>query len=201
MENNPILKAALDYMAQGFCPVVIPPRAKAPEGKAWPDIAQRVTSQDAHYYFKPDNNIGLLLGYGGIFDIDCDCPEARTAAELVLIRANNLDTGFVFGRESTPRAHYVYKSQGAVPSTKRYEDPAVTDEEKATIVEFRGCTNDGSFGLQTVVPPSTHRDTSETIRFEVGVSRVPALVDADEPSRWSRGSRRPRCSRSIGRIR
>jgi predicted P-loop ATPase len=60
---------------------------------------------------------------------------------------------------------------------KKYEDTA--GDGKKCLVELRCLKTDGSVGLQTVVPPSIHRDTGEQIRFEPGFDREPANVDAD----------------------
>lgn len=168
--NNRILDAALEYLRRGYCPVAVPPAQKGPNTAHWPEQAQQVTAENAHRYFQPENNIGLLLGHGGLFDVDCDWPTAVTAARLVLP-----PTGFVFGRSSKPASHYFYIAAGTLPVNAKYVDP--TDGE--TIVEFRSVKKDGGLGLQTVVPPSTHRDTSEAVRLEVGANGVPATVDAE----------------------
>ncbi|HLG95521.1 MAG TPA: bifunctional DNA primase/polymerase [Bryobacteraceae bacterium] len=166
---NPILDAARAYLRAGYCPVPIPPREKGPTHKGWPAEAQQITPENAARYFKPDNNLGLLMGVTGLFDVDCDCPTAVTAARLLLP-----PTGFIYGHASAPRSHYIYTAAGEVPVNMRYVDP--TDGE--TVVEFRGLARDGTCGLQTVVPPSVHRDTGEAIRLETDADGVPSVVDA-----------------------
>jgi hypothetical protein len=47
------------------------------------------------------------------------------------------------------------------------------------LVELRGRKSDGTVGLQTVVPPSIHRDTGEPIEFDQGHDRGAANVEAD----------------------
>jgi hypothetical protein len=105
------------------------------------------------------------------FDVDCDSLTAVSAARLLLP-----PTGFIFGRASKPRSHYIYTASGAVPVYKKYVDP--TDGE--TIVELRGAKKEGGCGFQTVAPPSVHRDTGEAIRMEVDADGVPAVVNGEE---------------------
>jgi len=166
--TNPILDTALDYLRQGFCPVPIPPREKGPTNKGWPEEAQRITVENAHRYFKLDNNLGLLMGFAKLLDVDCDCVTAVNAARLLLP-----PTGFVYGRPSKPRSHYLYVASSGLPVNNKYVDP-----DGETIVEFRSLKKDGTCGLQTVVPPSVHRDTGEAIRLETDANGVPAVVDA-----------------------
>jgi hypothetical protein len=169
--TSPILEAALDYLRRGFCPVPIPPREKGPKEAGWPEEAQRITRETAPRYFKPENNLGLLMACYKHFDVDCDWITAVSAAKLLLPPA-----GFVFGRASKPRSHYIYTAAAEVPVYKKYVDP--TDGE--TIVELRGAKKEGGCGFQTVAPPSVHRDTGEAIRLEVDADGVPAVVDGEE---------------------
>lgn len=113
-------------------------------------------------------NIGLLLGYSGITDVDCDCPEAIAAARELLP-----ETGLIFGRRSKPFSHYLYRTDSPV-RTIQLLDPL----DAAMLVELRGLKSDGSIGLQTVVPPSIH-ETGEAVRFEHGYEGVPANIDAE----------------------
>jgi hypothetical protein len=168
MTPNPILEAALDYMRRGFCPVAVPPREKGPTKTGWPEEAQRITPETAHRYFQPENNLGLLMGVGKLFDVDCDCMTAVAGAKLLLPQ-----TRFVYGRASKPRSHYLYVASGEVPRYAKYVDPA----DGETIVELRGEKKSGGLGLQSIVPPSVHRDTGEAIRLEVDADGTPSVVD------------------------
>jgi hypothetical protein len=79
----------------------------------------------------------------------------------------------VFGRQSKPFSHLLYRSDPPVP-TAQFRDPL----DRSMLVELRGLSSDSSVGLQTVVPPSIH-ETGEPIRFETGFEGAPANVDAD----------------------
>lgn len=162
------LEAATAWIRQGFSPVPVPHRSKRPVLNWWErlEITADVASQ---YLSGAPQNIGLLLGdkYGST-DVDCDCPEAITAARKLLP-----DTGLIFGRQSKAFSHYLYRTDPPV-RTQQFRDAL----DHATLIELRGLSSDGSIGLQTVVPPSTH-ETGEAIRFEEGFDATAANVDAD----------------------
>jgi hypothetical protein len=64
--------------------------------------------------------------------------------------------------------------------TRQFRDPLKPAGDKGgMLVELRGRKSDGTLGLQTVVPPSIHRDTGEPIEFEHGHFRDAANIDAD----------------------
>ena len=72
--------------------------------------------------------IGVLLGeQSGSTDVDCDCPEAITAARGLLP-----ETGLIFGRESQPFSHYLYPSDPPL-QTQQFHDPL----DHATLIELR----------------------------------------------------------------
>jgi hypothetical protein len=79
-------------------------------------------------------------------DIDLDCLEAITAAPYFLP-----DTA-VFGHESKPTSHYVYKTNLYAAKTKAAIKLRSVD--KFGILEIR--TGGGDAGAQTVFPPSIH---------------------------------------------
>jgi hypothetical protein len=161
-------EAAANWLDRGFHPVPVPFREKGPVLKRWQEL--RVTKDELDRYFHDSaQNIGVLLGDGrGTADIDCDCLEAVAAAmELAP------PTGMVFGRESKPASHYIYRSDPDVRSRK-FVDPT---DKRTTIVELRSKTSSGGIGFQTVVPPSVH-NSGEQIRFEVGCDGDPAEVNA-----------------------
>jgi P4 family phage/plasmid primase-like protien len=162
------LDAAINWIQQGFSPVPIPHRSKRPVLQGWERL--EITTDLAPRYFsvKPQN-IGLLLGdkYGSA-DVDCDCPEAITAARELLP-----ETGMVFGRRSKPFSHFFYRSDPPV-RTSQFVDPL----DHKTLIELRGLSSDGSIGLQTVVPPSTH-ESGELVRFEKAFEGTPANTDAE----------------------
>jgi len=162
------LDAAIAWIRQGFSPVPVPHRSKRPVLNGWErlEITLDLVSQ---YFNGAAQNIGLLLGDKfGSTDVDCDCPEAITAARELLP-----ETGLIFGRQSKPFSHYLYRSDPPV-RTQQFHDPL----DHATLIELRGLSTDGSIGLQTVVPPSIH-ETGEPVRFEQGFDGTPANIDAD----------------------
>jgi P4 family phage/plasmid primase-like protien len=162
------LDAAIAWIQQGFSPVPIPHRSKRPilNGSERLEITMDLASQ---YFNGGSQNIGLLLGDKfGSTDVDCDCPEAITAARKLLP-----ETGLIFGRQSKPFSHFFYRSDPPVRAAK-FDDPL----DHKTLLELRGLSSDGSIGLQTVVPPSVH-ETGELVRFEKGFEGRPANIDAD----------------------
>jgi hypothetical protein len=118
--------------------------------------------------FGGEGNIGLIDGTpSGLVDIDLDCPHARLLAPTFLP-----PTPMKHGRRTSPLSHWWYACK-VPPPTKKYRDiPRETNgkRDKDCLVEVRA---DG--GLQTVVPPSVHPDTSESIEW--AGSLEPAEVD------------------------
>jgi hypothetical protein len=88
------------------------------------------------------------------------------------------ETLIVFGHKSKPASHHFYRSDAPLKSI-RYLDPAARKDERACLLELRSFASDGTVGLQTVVPPSTHSETGEPIEF-VGIKGDPGKVDAIE---------------------
>jgi hypothetical protein len=154
LENESPADAALRYIQEGFYPIPVPYRSKRPILKGWPGL--RITPEDVHDYFNGrPQNIGMLLGEAGATDIDCDAPEAVSAAAFLLP-----ETGFVYGRHSKPASHRMYFTDPPGRSEK-FIDPT----DKCTLLEFRCRKGDGTVGFQSIVPPSTHKDTGEATRF------------------------------------
>jgi len=162
------LDAAITWIQKGFSPVPVPHRSKRPVLKEWQRL--EITTEGASQYFNgASQNIGVLLGDKfGSADVDCDCPEAITAARELLP-----ETGLIFGRQSKPFSHFFYRSDPPA-RTLQFIDPL----DQGTIVELRGLKSDGSIGLQTVVPPSIH-ESGEPVRFEQGFEGIPANIDAE----------------------
>ena len=162
------LDAAKEWIGRGFSPVPIPYRTKKPTVDAWQHLEITTDSASEHLDSQP-RNIGVLLGDKfGSTDVDCDCPEAIAAARDLLP-----ETGLIFGRQSKPFSHFFYRSDPPL-LTQQFKDPL----DHAMLVELRGLPSDGSIGLQTVVPPSTH-ESGELIRFESGFAGTPSNVEAD----------------------
>ena len=91
------LDAAITWIQKGFSPVPVPHRSKRPVLKEWQRL--EITKEGASQYFNgASQNIGVLLGDKfGSADVDCDCPEAITAAREFLP-----ETGLIFGRQPVP---------------------------------------------------------------------------------------------------
>lgn len=141
--------------------VPIPARTKRPVAKGWPDL--RIGESEVGQHFKPNDNIGLILGEpsGWLIDVDLDCEEARELADQYLPA-----TGAITGRPSAPKSHRWYIAEGA--KTEKHTDP----QSNAMIVELR------STGGQTVIGPSVHPggEPYEAIDGDPAVVPAPMLT-------------------------
>ena len=127
------LDAAITWIQKGFSPVPVPHRSKRPILQGWEQL--EITTDAAPQYFNGKlQNIGLHLGdkYGSA-DVDCDCPEAITAARALLP-----ETGMIFGRQSKPFSHFFYRADPPVRTTQ-FHDPL----DHKTLIELRGLSSDG----------------------------------------------------------
>jgi hypothetical protein len=155
-----VLGAAEALMARGCAVLPLPYGKKDGAGKNWPN--RRIHPAEVAQYFCPGkNNVGVLLGAasGGLIDVDLDSPDAVELAQLILPR-----TDCVFGHDSKPSSHWVYRC-APLPGYKKFEDLA-----KQPIVEVRGN------GRYTVFPGSMH-PSGEVIRPEPGANGDPTAVD------------------------
>ncbi|MEA1831737.1 VapE family protein [Methylobacterium durans] len=155
MKTRP-LEVALSYINQGWNPVSIPFRTKAPKGSGWQDRIITAAEAPRHFNGAPQN-IGIILGpsSGGLTDVDLDCSEAVALAPMLLPA-----TKAVFGRASSPASHWLYVTSLGETSEKAkigFLDP----ETKVMLIELR-CG--GAKGAQTVFPGSTH-ESGETIEW------------------------------------
>ena len=133
------------YLRRGWAPIPVPHQSKNPARARWQ--ALRLTEEDLAAAFPGGpQNIGVLLGTpsSGLADIDLDVPLARLLAERCLPR-----TGARFGRASAMGAHRLYVVTGEA-MTKRWSDPTVPDDDRATLLELRFT------GAHTLFPGSTH---------------------------------------------
>src|SRR5262245_59918131 len=133
--------AAELYLAKGMAPFPLPPRSKDPGYSGWPEL--RLTRDDLDQDFPPgqDRNVGILNGApsGNHVDVDLDCSEAQLASETLLP-----PTGWVFGRPTAPRSHWIYKTDVPLDAAQ----VEYRDLDGAVLVELRGT------GGLTVYPPS-----------------------------------------------
>ena len=154
------------YASRGLAVVPIPEGQKNPALPSWQRL--RIEPEDVAEYFNGrPQNIGVLLGEpsGGIVDVDCDVPEAVSCAPYFLPETVRS------GRESSPRSHWWYRSEGA--RTDRFKDVDGT-----TLLELR------STGCQTLVAPSLH-PAGDRYLWEEGIREISA-VSPEELSRRCR---------------
>ena len=159
------LATALRYIAAGWSPVPIPFRRKGPIIEGWGRLRLNDESAEIHFIGK-QQNIGVILGEasGGLVDIDHDCREARLLAPTFLPPTNA-----IFGRESNPSSHWLYRSPGMV--TKQVKFPGT----RKTLLELRSNSQTDQ-PCQTVFPGSVH-EGGEPIRWRS--AGAPAAVDSD----------------------
>src|SRR5262249_22563382 len=121
--NNSVAASARTLIERGMVPVLVYPRDKKPVGDGWPDI--RYTVMEAAEVFTADHNIGINLHASGVADVDLDSPQARLLAATFLP-----PTGMIWGRTSTPRAHWAYKLTGDIDQGESKYHGVLTQEEK-----------------------------------------------------------------------
>jgi putative DNA primase/helicase len=162
---------ALEYVRRGWAVIPVPFREKGPRLKGWQNLRINSAEQVAHY-FRDATNIGVILAAasGGLVDVDIDCAEAIELCGKILPK-----TGSVFGRGSKRGSHRLYRVGGPAPSMK-LSDPINGN----TLIELRGDKQDGTAGLQTIVPPSIH-PSGEPIEWVEDAE--PALIEYNELKR------------------
>jgi hypothetical protein len=155
------LDHAISYIRKGYAPIPTPYREKSPGISGW--NALRITEEDADYYFPGgEQNISFLLGEpsGGLIDIDIDWYSTVGIAPHFLP-----PTPAVFGRDSKPRSHWLYRYKGGELESDDYGVPKELkpSDEKCKIIEFR-YPKPGK-GAPLVAPGSHHADTGELIQW------------------------------------
>jgi DNA polymerase I-like protein with 3'-5' exonuclease and polymerase domains len=141
------------YIKWGLAPIPLPYKSKNPGYPNWQKLNVTPDNLDAYFPSNTKLNIGILNGApsNNHVDVDLDCFEARLVASSLLP-----DTGWIFGRETAPNSHWIFKSESPVSqSSLKY-----CDVDGATLIELRGT------GGHTVFPPSSHNDTGEIITWE-----------------------------------
>ncbi len=149
------LAVARDYIKRGWNPIPYDYGTKSPRDDGWQ--RQKITDANVHERFNSGKqNIGVQLGpkSNGLADVDLDCSEAMTLARHLLP-----STDAIFGRESKPAAHYLYR----VPDPDPVAAIGYRDEKKEMICELR--LGGGGKGAQTMFPGSMHPD-SERVEWE-----------------------------------
>ena len=142
---------ALRFLKRGWQPIPVPRGSKNPGRRDW--SSERRDEAAVLRDFAEARNVGVLLGgaSGGLVDVDLDSPEALALAPAILPA-----TDAVFGRESTPRAHWLYRTNKA--STEKFSDPTSPTGNRAVLAEIRAS------GM-TVFPGSIH-PSGEEIRWD-----------------------------------
>ena len=132
------------------------PKTKQPVATDWPKNGQL-----ASVALKKGNNIGLILGSrSGLLDVDLDCLEAKSLADIIL----PLPIA-VFDRGTSDSGHYLYKTLTTGPRK------SFTAADKSTLAELRG---DGS---QTMTPPSVHPNGIQLAFTSFNVEALPLAYD------------------------
>jgi hypothetical protein len=96
------------YAARGLTVVPIPEGRKRPAIPSWQTLRLRPEELGDYFNGRPQN-VGILLGEpsGRVVDVDLDVPEA------VELGPRFLGSTLRSGRQSAPRSHWWYRSEGA----------------------------------------------------------------------------------------
>lgn len=151
---------------QGFKPVVLNPQSKAAVSRDYTQVGYSPPEDDV--WDRGDYGVGIVTGPAadGPVDVDLDCEEAVFFAPRFFP-----PTQAVFGRETKPSSHMVYKVSAPAMDKVTHNDPV---NKGVTLLELRA---DG--GHQTVFPGSVHQDTGEEIRWEKVVFPDVPVVDEE----------------------
>ena len=171
---TPAQETALTYTARSWNPTPIPHMSKKPMGMDWQK--RIIREADVPIYFNGHPlNVGVILGptSEGLTDVDLDCAEAIALASYVLQR-----TGSMFGRESAPASHRLYRTTLASKSDTekaaiQFLDPMKPSGENMLLEVRVG----GVKGAQTVFPGSVH-ESGEAVRWDE--DNEPATVNDQE---------------------
>lgn len=161
-KQGALLAVARSYLRRGWMPLPVPFRSKNPGFSGWQNFA--ISEDELPRHFSGvQQNIGVLLGKasGDLADVDLDCAEARALAPYFLP-----ETGAIFGRQTSPRSHWLYVTP--IPTKATFIDPI----SGKRLVEL--LTN----GQQAIFPGSTHKDTGEIVEWS----------SSGEPARVSESS-------------
>ncbi len=149
------LEAALTYCERGWS--VTPTSGKQPVLTDWPN--RRLRESDIRAIFRPEYNVGVVLGASGLADLDFDDPA--TVRALKALSPPELEGAAAF--EHAGRPHLIVRSPSV--QTRRFKRP-----DGSVLLEVRG------EGAQTVFPPSIHPDGEAYVWMR---DREPTAVDDD----------------------
>jgi hypothetical protein len=187
--------------ARGFKAVAIRYQSKAALDQKY--VREDYVTPPLELWQKRKLGVGVVTGpkAGGPVDTDLDCEEAVFFAKRFLP-----ETKAVFGRETKPDSHYLYRIDADDVEKKAFIDPV----RKETIIEIRG-----GGGHQTVLPGSLHEDTGEEIKwsstpfpevpvvgYEVLLLAIKKVAIASLIARhlWHEGQRNEMCKHLAGML-
>ncbi|MCJ2122087.1 phage/plasmid primase, P4 family [Methylobacterium sp. J-077] len=158
-------KLNIDYNETHFSYIPLHSKTKKPVQQDWQNKGEELKSLLNFGSIPSDINVGVLTGTasGGLVDIDLDGSNTTEAAALILP-----PTGLVFGRDSKPGSHYLFRITGDTRTVKLTHPVS-----GKMLVEFRGD------GCQTMMVGSVHPD-GEAVRYEAGKDGVPSWVQRDD---------------------
>ena len=174
------LDSAKFYISNGYRPIPLPFKKKAPDFDGWPHF--ECTEEEASKFFNDRNsdygdkkgNVALILS-NNLVDIDLDSKEAIQLAEEYLPIPS-----CIYGRETSRRSHYVYQTKNGDISTRQFIGPKDSNQDSENthgdmVLELR--TGDGKSAR---VPPSFHAN-GEQLLYEEGFEGLPSngLVDSE----------------------
>ena len=139
---------AREYAEKGYAPVPVQYQTKMPIETSWQ--ALRIVPDQIESFFPNTHiNVGVVLGTAskGLIDIDFDNPAAIRFAPYFLP-----STDAVFGRDSNPCSHWLYKVSD--PSPRK-----AFSTKNGMILEVRGN------GSMTVFPGSIHEPGDNELMF------------------------------------
>jgi hypothetical protein len=151
----------IEYIDRGFSPIPVEPNSKFSKINGWQNLRIDVMNIIGNFT-DADQNIGVVLRKPSddLVDIDLDCEEALRLAPYLLPPTN-----MIFGRDSKPRSHWIYKAEN--PGRRL----AFNRPDGRMLVELR------AEGCMTVFPGSTH-PSGEVVRFDEKAD--PAEVNFEE---------------------
>ena len=138
--NGKCRHMARTLLNRGFQPIANAPGDKRPYVDDWPNA--RFAADEVDQHFRPDDNIGVILGQasGGLICVDLDDGDAVELAPQFLT-----PTGMIAGRGQVPASHWFYR----LPCEFEKRE----FKHKATKQKFIEILGDGQ---QVVVGPSIH---------------------------------------------
>lgn len=160
-ETEPI-RSARDAVDRGLNPIPLWPLTKRPVPSNWTsseperalDAFSEALEKARERNLTSPLNVGLVLS-PSLVDVDLDHPRAIRLARKLLP-----PTPMMHGRASARDSHWWYRVTDAYdpsPGIKAYRLPDLNGRSGETIIEYR------STGGQTMIPPSTHPETSEEL--------------------------------------